>query len=394
MSEIQIRELQGEEMLEAMYRLNSYAFLASPPLMDKEEWMNLVRPRQGVTYFALFENGIPVAGVANTKMSQQVRGKLFDASGIWGVATDPAARRKGYCRCVMGTLLENLRQNGAVFSSLYPFRESFYERLGYATFPYAHIAKLTPTALLPLAKKDLDVKIDLLLIGDGFDRYRDYLQGMQAQTHGMALFTFGDRQNAQRNRSWVAFAMVDGQPAGLMLYQLKGEEISQFLFQAPRFYYTNSRAKYGLLQWVAQHTDQASKVEIWLPPYEQPETWLSDLDVKMEYQVHAPMGRVLDVAKLSGMQAGLGGFTARVSDPVCPWNEGIWKFASVDGTLLVEPHTAPDCDLSIQALTALVFGTHNPEDFAIRGWGNPSPAVQACMRALFPPKIPYLHEYF
>jgi predicted acetyltransferase len=394
MSEIKIRELQGEEMLEAMYRLNSYAFHASPPLTNKDEWMEIVRPRQGVTYFALFENGIPVAGVASTKMRQQVRGKLFEASGIWGVATDPAARRKGYCRRVMGQMLDTLRQNGAVFSSLYPFRESFYERLGYVSFQYAHIAKLTPPALLPLVKQDLAGEIELLLVGDGFDRYRDYLYEMQAQTHGMALFTHGYREAAQRNRSWVAFAKVDGRTAGLMMYQLKGEEVGQFLFQAPRFYYTNSQAKYLLLQRIAQHTDQASKVEIWLPPYEQPETWLADLEVKVEYQIHAPMGRVLDVPKINGLQVGLGVFIARITDPVCPWNEGIWQFKSVDGLLQVEPHTAPECDLSIQALTALVFGTHDPEDFAIRGWGNPSPAVQASMRVLFPPKTPYIHEYF
>jgi predicted acetyltransferase len=135
-------------------------------------------------------------------------------------------------------------------------------------------------------------------------------------------------------------------------------------------------------------------LEIWLPPYEQPETWLSDMQVKVEYQVHAPMGRVLDVAKINGLQVGPGVFVARISDPLCPWNDGIWQFESVDGTLQVKPHTVPDCDLSIQALTALVFGTHDPRDFAIRGWGKPSPAVQTSMQAMFPPKTPYLHEYF
>jgi predicted acetyltransferase len=131
-----------------------------------------------------------------------------------------------------------------------------------------------------------------------------------------------------------------------------------------------------------------------LPPYEQPETWLSDLDVKVEYQVHAPMGRVLDVAKLNGMQVGAGSFSAHISDPLCPWNEGIWEFSSMDSTLQVEAHATPDCNLTIQALTALVYGTHEPGDFAIRGWGNPSSTVQARMRALFPAITPYLHEYF
>ena len=108
------------------------------------------------------------------------------------------------------------------------------------------------------------------------------------------------------------------------------------------------------------------------------------------------MCRVLDIARLNGMQVGPGRFSARVRDPLCPWNEGVWEFRSEHGILQVEQHTHSefDCDLSIQSLTALIFGTHNPGDFAIRGWGNPSPALQTSLREMFPPREPYLHEYF
>ena len=41
--------LDGEENLEPMYSLTSYALNASPPLRDKEEWKGIVRTRQGVT---------------------------------------------------------------------------------------------------------------------------------------------------------------------------------------------------------------------------------------------------------------------------------------------------------------------------------------------------------
>ena len=145
------------------------------------------------------------------------------------------------------------------------------------------------------------------------------------------------------------------------------------------------------------HTDQASQAEIWLAPFEQPEAWLSDMQVKTESQVRVPMGRVLDVSRLgapSGVQVGSGCFSAQITDLLCPWNEGLWRFESADGVLQVTRADEADCDLSIQALTSLVYGTHDPDDFAIRGWGNPSPAMQAIMRTMFPPMTPYLHEYF
>jgi hypothetical protein len=214
------------------------------------------------------------------------------------------------------------------------------------------------------------------------------------RTHCMGFFLHGDRTAAARNRFWLAQALVGGEPVGLMLYELKGEEPTQFLLRALRFYYETSQGRYLLLQWIARHIDQADRAELWLAPAEQPETWLADMQLKTESDIRAAMGRVLDVAQIGGMTAGSGCITARISDPLCPWNEGVWQFEAVDGALRVSAGERPDCGLTIQGLAALVYGTHDPGDFTIRGWGDPSPAVQAAMRALFPPHIPYLHERF
>jgi predicted acetyltransferase len=394
MPDITIRRLEGEEKLEVMHCLNAYSLHASPPLRNKEEWKEFIRPRLGVTYMAVFEDGVPASGAASTAMIQNVRGKLFDAHGVWGVATAPAARRKGYCRGAMAALLAAGRNDGQVFSTLYPFRESFYERLGYVTFPLPRIARFAPSAVTPLLARDLGGRVALALIGDGFDAYRDYLARMRLRTHGMGFFIHGDRAAAQRNRFWLAQAMVGGQPVGLMLYEIKGEEVGRFLFQAARFCYDSAQGRYLLLQWIARHVDQADRVELWLAPAEQPETWLADMQVKTETDIRAPMGRVLDVAKIGGMQVGPGRFAARLSDPICPWNVGVWQLESADSELRVTEGKDPGCDLTIQGLTALAYGTHDPGDFAIRGWGNPSPAIQASMRAMFPPMAPHLHERF
>jgi hypothetical protein len=93
-----------------------------------------------------------------------------------------------------------------------------------------------------------------------------------------------------------------------MLYQIKGDHETQSLFSAVRFYYETNLGRYLLLQWIARHTDQASQAEIWLAPFEQPETWLSDVQVKTESQTRAPMGRVLDVSRLGGCRLDRGAF--------------------------------------------------------------------------------------
>ena len=62
-----------------------------------------------------------------------------------------------------------------------------------------------------------------------------------------------------------------------------------------------SQGKYLLLAWIARHIDQANQVEITLPPFELPETWLADLAITTQSAWRSPMGRVVDVAQIGGI---------------------------------------------------------------------------------------------
>lgn len=391
---IAIRQLQGDEMLDALYALNMYSLYASPPFENKEDWTARVSGRKGITCFAVLEDGKPMSIAVSTPMTQNMRGKLYPASGVWGVSTQPPARRKGYCKQAIAGLLAAERESGKVFSNLYPFRESFYERQGYIAFPVTKIARLSPQSLSPLLKLDLEGEIELKLIGELYATYREYLAEMRLRQHGMAFFDFGDQSVASRNYFWVALAKFGGKIEGLMLYRLLGSEPTKFNFMATRFYYLTGRARYLLLNWIARHVDQAECVELWLPADEYPETWLADLQIKLEAAFSPAMSRVLDVEKLGGMNVGDGCFSARIVDPLCPWNEGVWRFEGSAGTLQVSKTALADCDLTIQGLTALVAGTHDPQDFSFRGWGNPDPTLQAVQHRIFSKMCPFMHENF
>jgi len=106
------------------------------------------------------------------------------------------------------------------------------------------------------------------------------------------------------------------------------------------------------------------------------------------------MSRILNVAEFGGMETGEGSFSVRIIDAICPFNEGKWKFESIGGRLKVSKSNDANCELTIQGLTALVFGTHDPQDFPLRGWGNPTSEIQSVMHTMFPPQIPFLHENF
>jgi predicted acetyltransferase len=391
---INTRHLQGEEMLETLYTLNSYSLHPSPPLQNKDDWMKIVREREGMNCHAVFEDDTPVSVAVSTPMTQNLRGMLFPASGAWGVSTHPSGRRKGYCRQAMAAVLRADRERGMAFSNLYPFRESFYERLGYVSFPLTKIANLPPASLAPTLQMDTGGAIEQKLIGEAYDTYCDYLAEMRIRTHGMTFFDFLDRARANRNLLWAALAKFDGSLEGLMLYNLQGTEVTKYNLVAYRFYYRTSRALYLLLNWVARHLDQADRAEIWLPADEYPELWLADIQVKVESAIRASMCRVVDVEKIGGMGVGEGSFATQIVDPLCPWNEGAWMFESSSGKLQVRKTPKAESQLTVQGLTALIAGTHDPQEFHLRGWGNPSPEIQSAMQKMFPRLSPYVHENF
>ena len=96
MTETIIRQLEGEEIFETLISLDAYAFDSTPPLPKREEWDKWMTFCTDATFMALFENGKAVATAVSSPMTQNVRGKIYPMSGLWAVATNPMARRKGY----------------------------------------------------------------------------------------------------------------------------------------------------------------------------------------------------------------------------------------------------------------------------------------------------------
>lgn len=397
MPNVVVRRLSAEEAPEVFYPIASYAFGSSPPQRNRAEYIEFKEARSNAIFVAAYEDGRAVAVAAASPMTQNVRGKLWGAGGVWGVASHPAARRNGYVRLAMSELLSLMRQAGQAVSELYPFRESFYERLGYMAFPRPHTVKIVTAGLAPLLKKNLGGSVELLSIADGYDAYRAYLLRRRERTHGMAVFDNGEGEKAaaiRRNDLWVALATAGGEVVGVMIYNLRPDS-TENVMHVRRFYYDTSQGRYLLLQWIGRHIDQAQRADLWLPPTEQPETWLTDLLTGVEHGPRAgAMGRIVDVMRLAGLPVGEGGLAVRLSDPTCPWNDGCWRIEAVGGSLCISPAAHADCELTIQGLSALVFGTHDPADFSVRGWGQASISAQGALRRIFPPMIPFMHETF
>lgn len=395
---IEIRRVQGEEMLETSMLLGRYAFTSSPGKPDVEGWRERLPFREEHHTLVLFADGEPRATAASIAMTQTVRGKVLSMGGIGGVSTHPLGRRQGYARQVLVQLTADMREQGHVVSSLVPFRESFYGRLGWAGFPVTRVIKFAPGNLQPLLRWDLPGSTTLHEDEAGWNASQAFLQRVQPDVHGMSLFgPNGSLGQFERDKHWVVLAHDGDEIVGTLRYTISGWRGE---LDADTFFASTAAGKYLLLRWLALHADQVVSVIMTLPPDVMPEMWLTDMDVEVHSRdIHnhpKPMGRIVDVARLSGIGAGDGAFTVRVEDPYGPWNNETFSFCGDGGRFRVEraESSAAGGTLSIAGLSSLVFNGDDPETYSYRGWGSFDAATVQGMRALFPPVWPYLHEDF
>ncbi len=400
--DVRIRAVAGEELIDTVFAIGGYAFDASPATADRAERLRDL-PYRAEHRFLLLEAGdVPLATAAAIPMTQSLRGTVLPMGGVAGVATHPHGRRSGYARRVLAALLVDMRDQGQVVSSLYPFRESFYGRLGWAGLTPARVVRFGPAALAPLLRADLPGEVAWLPIGDaaGFAAYRAFLEEIQPTRHGLAIRPpTSASQLRDQGKVWLVLARdPGGRVVGAMTYAVEGYA-GQLRVDA--FFASTSAGRYLLLGWLARHIDQVAAVAMTVGPDVFPETWLSDLEATVHSREPrawhpTPMGRVVQVAGIGGLAVGPGRVVVDVDDPQAPWNAGAWVLASEGGRLVVTPAAGerPDCRLTIGGLSALVFTGADPADFPVRGWGDPNPAAQAALRALFPPALTYLHEDF
>jgi predicted acetyltransferase len=402
MAPIEIRRVDVDELEKHWLPLVAYAFNATPPI-ETEEFREKYKEHFRNRYIVvLFDNGAPVATANLHTMTQSVREKVLPMGGVAGVATQPQARRKGYARLLVQHLFEYMHEQQLPISTLYPFRESFYGRLGYAGFTKERIVCVSPGSLSGAMRVSMEGRVEFMHLRDANQRLQEFETQLQPHWHGKGRFSTETETDRNTHAEyWVAFAWQGETLVGAMVYKLHGFAKEMHVIT---FLYTSMTGKYLLLNWLARHVDQVSTIWLRLRPDEYLETWLFDTDTKVHspyfgashpFDGPTPMGRVMDVMHLGGLKVGDGSIVVAVQDEQCHWNNGTFHLQCDNGVLYVErTDAAAACVLSIQALSALVYGVADPADFVFRAWGNPSEAAQATLRQMFPRRLPWLDAKF
>ncbi len=395
MPSFEIKEVFGEDKIRLAHPISRYAFNDSPPLVSlekelaaKKDFLDVLR------VFIVFEAGKGVACMFHLHMHQNIRGKIFPMSGIATVASLPEARRKGYIRHLFHHLYQELYQSGFPCSTLYPFRPSFYERMGYSPLHLIKNIVLDIYDLTHYLSLELEGNVERHIFKEGYQQYAAYLRRHSQLFHGSGQSDnlYPETNSISRGDYWLAFAKIDGKNEGVIMYNIDREEMEMNVIIMR---YNHPQAEYLLLNYIARHIDQVHKVAITLPEYAFPEHWMRDKPpLKVSYD-QGPMGRITHLPLLSGMEVGEGEVSIALKDDMCPWQAGNYILKANNGHLEIEKsQQTGEITLSIQGLNAMVYGVLDPAYLAYKGWGNISETAGKKLRNLFPPRKPFLHARF
>ncbi len=281
-------------------------------------------------------------------------GETHAMAGIGGVASLPEYRYGGGVMELLRQSLQVMHERNIAFSELAPFSFAFYRKCGYEWGFRWHKLSI-PMKELEAFKGD---KGSFVRLTDAHREEARVIRNLHGTRFNGAEYLETDKMKDFPPKDRIAYGVVggDGLLAGYAVFRVRDHAI-----QCRDFFYRDNQAKRQLLHFFHRHNSQAETLQLTVPESDTTPHLLGDqyLEVKAEAGM---MVRVVDVpAALAAMKIpadASGSFVLQVADEAAPWNQGNWRIEAAGGRLKAErvEDREPDCVLSIQRLSQLVYG--------------------------------------
>ena len=363
---MQFRFAQPDE-IPSIARLVAHSFVGR----SLDFWSEQLRdPPQGggVKDVLVGESGKDlIASLQILPLRQWIAGTALPMAGVGVVTVSPTHRQKGVAAAIMTHALRSARERGDVASALYPFRFSFYQKLGYGAAGLA-LQYLVPPDALPASHERERV---------------ERMETAQQQREALELYGIWIReQNGQieRNpRMWERACTAND--VGLVGYRngqgaLQGYALVAYRVDVPahdryldvkELVWTGDQARSALIGWLASLGDQWRRIMIRALPSHQLGEMIREpvlprgtapgwgLWAPSATQLIGPMFRLLDVEKAwrarrvetrSSLSIGL-----HVTDGQIEENSGDWHLHLENGRAHVSRGTGSDLSLRLDIST-------------------------------------------
>jgi predicted acetyltransferase len=343
-----------------------------------EQWVAALGggPRGGVDVLWVGEEaGRLVAACRLLRFEQWIGGERLPVMGLGAVAIAPTQRRRGLAgKLVVGGFRHAL-ERGDLATALYPFRTSFYQKLGYGMTGEVLQYQVPPESI-PDAPERTRVRLvegeaDREAVRAVYDRWAPGQTGQMLRSPAAWEVVW------EGDRAGVLYLAEDGEPEGYAVFRYhssvprggRAVEVEEIAWLTPG-------ARHGLHAWLGSLGDQWQQVIYRAHPDERFAERLKELRhpavevprwhfwFPAAVLLQGPMFRLLDVpGAWRRRRVAPGGALAlalEVEDPHLPENRGPWRIRLERGAVEVEPAGSGTVDASvsvgIEALSRVYAG--------------------------------------
>lgn len=296
-------------------------------------------------------------------------GNICEFCGIGGVMSDPAARKTGGASRLMRHALHSAKARGQVFSHLYPFRTSFYQKFGYAHCAYKELWTI-PAQFLPEKPYQIrwyeNTEQEQQAVKKIYERFAASYNLSFCRSDSRWDGLFSKWQPYSGSSFSYLHEGVNG-PDGFLSYRTNKNVSGPMTILVDHLYFTEPVALREMLAYLGSLHSYVSEVQLPLPANVDISLWLKEIctaydqcNVRRE-TIHSGVTRVVDVEsvlKLARYQ-GKGSACIQVEDPICPWNNKVFKVEFDERCLSVIEAETADIRLGIDTFTALILGARD-----------------------------------
>jgi predicted acetyltransferase len=336
-----------------------------------------------------------------------VRGRRIPVTGVGSVAVSPEHRRRGIGDALMRAALREMRAGGVPFSALYPFRASWYRRLGWGMSELVHQFAV---AAADLPDSDEARRVRRLMTPD-----RARVQAIYAHAITTGHFALERSEAWWEQRLW-------GYPGEWLVYEPRRGVIEGYLYYEPdstkgpfklalsvmEIVALTPAAHRGLIGHLASLADQVEELHIatradhvWPALLRDPHNLQPGSEIGAFRDTgnlaHGALLRVVDVPKaleaIPVATLARGELELDLEDPVLAVNTRAWRMRS-DGVGRLEVAPArrraggPRARVPVETLASLVSGALSARSAADSGLIDASPGAVELLDAWFRSRVP------
>jgi len=391
-----MRKLNENDRI-AYKKLMRYAFEPAKNNYEDLKWPAEKMPMDW--FYGAFAEETLVAGVGFFIFDIRMRSQDFNVYGITMVGSKPEFRNRGIIRELMIKIFKDMNENNIPISVLYPFKHSFYERLGYKQVDESIFYEFKISDIL-YKETDYSMK-EVGRINDDirsvYDRVILNFDYITKRPEFLWSYLYKD------NYKFICYHR--NQPVGYAIIKftktdpwLKHPDKTIFILET---FWLDHIAKQTIFNFLWSHRDQRKYIAVALPKSENIIDLLKIPRIKTRYIGDLSQLRIIDVkAVLENIKYPLQDFTIRfqIFDDLCPWNNGFFTLRSEDKDITItfseSLEMSVDVKIDIKYFAQLLAGFRTVKDLSDFGFIFVDNEKIEILQNLFPLTNNYLHDFF